>query len=100
MERITLKNESIETAKSAAPIATLPHPGRYCRMNSNRAGMSSIPCASTDIIPAAVRWIFLDNDKGMRFMGRVRRGEFFTIVIHHNPIFTVLPYDIESINLI
>src|SRR5688500_20395491 len=89
MERITLKNESIETAKSAAPIATLPHPGRYCRMNSNRAGMSNIPCASTDIIPAAVRWIFLDNDKGMRFMRRVQRGGVFTIVIQHNPRVTM-----------
>src|SRR3989304_4177680 len=68
MERITLKNESMEIAKSAAPIATLPHEGRYCRINSNFDGISNIPCASRDVIPAMMRWVLLDNDEGILFI--------------------------------
>lgn len=65
-------------------------------MNSNLDGMSNIPCASIDKIPAVPRWIFLDNDKDIRFMGVYREG-VSTIVIQDNPIFAVLHYNLESI---
>lgn len=70
-------------------------------MNSNLDGMSNIPCASIDKIPAVLRWILLDNDKGILFIIRMeRKGTFSTIVIHDNPIFALLHYNLENINLI
>jgi hypothetical protein len=66
-------------------------------MNSNLEGMSRIPCANKDMIPAVMIWIFLDNDKGIRFMRGARKGAFSTIVIHDYPIFAALHYNLESI---
>ena len=94
-----MKNERMEIANSVAPKATLPQAGRYGRRNSSLAGASNSACASTDMITAVLRWTFLDNDKGIRFM-RLYKGVFSTIVMHDNPIFDVLHYNLESIRLV
>jgi len=76
MVRRVVKNNSRDIAKSAAPAATLPHAGRYCRMNSSLDGKNNTPCASNDRIPAVMRWIFWENDNRIRFIGHGKRGVF------------------------
>jgi hypothetical protein len=44
-----------------------------------------------------LRWIFLDDEKCIRFIRLLQRGVYPTIVIQDNPIIALLHYNLESI---
>src|SRR6266498_103325 len=70
---------NIESAKSAAPTATLPQIFilKYCKRTPNVVGVSKVACARSDNIPAVMRITFLNESCDILYKRIAQKSHFF-----------------------
>jgi hypothetical protein len=70
-------NTNMENMKSVAPIATLPHSLKDCKMRPTVFGRSKIPCARSDNTPAMTRRDFVNESRDIIFKRIAQKRNFF-----------------------